>query len=227
MSEKYETEQNKVLSRPYGITVNEASKIVRQMIKSKYKLSSAHYNSVYFYTLDNVCVASLSEHHDDNKKSDSYSGGLLHINSMTSFNISKDIYNDIILTLARRKEGGFGNGQQPKKITFADFKHYYESKQHLGGDGFIQSVLYLIENNCPMNFVNRSYYFFDNNQNHPDREHAGVWEFNHENKLVKYDTSKKQQWFLTSDFGSRSFSKWTKRSEQLFSFVERQYKRQK
>lgn len=225
MSEKYETEQNKVLSRPYGITVNEASKIVRQMIKDKYQLSSAHYNSVYFYTFDNVCVASLSEHHDDNKKSDSYSGGLLHINSMPSFNISKDIYNDIILTLAHRQEGICQS--KPEKITFADFKRYYESKQHLGGDGFIQSVLYLIENNCPMNFVNRSYYFFDKDENHPDREHAGVWELNHENKLVKYDTSKKQQWFLTSDFGSRSFSKWTKRSEELFRFVERQYKRQK
>jgi hypothetical protein len=225
MSEKYETEQNKVLSRPYGINVNQASKIVRQMVKEKYHLSSAHYNSMYFYTHDKVCVAAVSERHDDNNKSDSYSGELLHINSMLSFNISKDIYNDIILTLAHRQEGVCQS--KPEKITFADFKHYYESKQHLGGDGFIQSVLYLIENNCPMNFVNRSYYFFDNNQNHPDKEHPGIWELNHENKLVKYDIANKPQWFLTSDFGSRSFSKLTKRSEQLFDFVEKAYAKQK
>ena len=225
MSEKYETEN--VLSRPYGINVNQASQIVRQMVKEKYHLSSAHYNSMYFYTHDKVCVAAVSERHDDNNKSDSYSGELLHIDSMRDFRVNKDLYGEIISALARRKEGGFGNGQQPKKITFADFKQYYESKSHLGDDAFVQSVVYLIENNCPINFVNRSYYFFDKQPNHHDKEHPGVWEWNHENKLVKYDTSKKPQWFLTSDFGSRSFSKLTKRSQQMFDFVEKAYAKQK
>ncbi len=225
MSEKYE--ENNVSARPYGITVTQASQIVRQMIKSKYRLSSANYNSVYFYTDDKVCVAAVSEHHDDNKKSDSYSGELLHINSMQDFKVSKDLYDEIILALAHQKEGAFGGAQQTKKITFEDFKQYYESKRHLGNDAFVQCVVYLIENNCQLNFVNRSYYFFDNNANHPDKEHPGIWELNHENKLVKYDTSKKQQWFLVSDFGSRSFSKLTKRSQGIFDVVKKAYEKQK
>lgn len=223
MSEKIEAEKQKVLSIPYGISENKACQIVKQMIQSGYKLSSAYYDSVYLCTCDNVCVASISKHHDDSKNTDSYSGGLLYTSSTPVFNISKKFYDKIISTLSRKKK----KNQQTKKITFADFKQYYESKQSAGDDAFVQSVLYLIENNCQMNFVNRLYYFFDKNPNHPDKQHAGVWELNHENKLVKYDMSKQKQWFLTSDFGSRSFSESTKRSEQLFNLVEREYQRQR
>ena len=211
------------MSEQYGITVDQASKIVRQMIKDKYKLSSANYNSLYLYTSDGVRVASVSEYRDDNKKYE-YLIELLNVSDIRSLKINQTFYSEIILALARREEGAF-NGKI-KKVNMADFQKYYEDNKYLGADVIIDTVKYLIENNCTTDCLNRSYYFFDKNVDNPAKNHAGIWELNHENKLVKYDMSKGQQWFLVSSFGSCSFSPLKKQSQQMFGAVKIALKKQ-
>lgn len=205
------------MSKQYGITANQAAKVVRQMIKDKYKLSSADYNSVYLYTNDGVRVASVSEYRSADNKYE-YSVGLSNVSGVQSLKINETIYSEIILILARCGEGAFNN--KTKKVNLSDFQKYYEKNKYLGADVVIKAVTYLIENNCVTDYLNRSYYFFDKNRNNISKKPAGVWELNHENKLVKYDTSKGQQWFLVSNFGSRSFSPLVKQSQQMFNAVK-------
>lgn len=215
------------MSDNYGMPANEVGKTVRQMIKDKYVLSSANYNSLYLYAQDKVPVVALSEYHyDAMPDKDEYFLSLSNIPETPKLNINKDFYGDVILSIARR-------GGNPKplsgKFGIDEVRKFYEDNKHLGEKEVAALVVkYLIDHNCPTDVINRTFYFFDKTKR-SEKVYAPdlLGQLNHENRLVKYDSSHKQQWFFVGESGALSFSPLNSKAQKLFNAVEKAYAKQK
>jgi len=217
------------MSEKYGISTKEVNQSVRQMIKDKYHLSSVNYNTLYFYDVNKTPVISLSEYHKgDEKDKEEYSLDILNIPDAIQVKIGQTFYNEILLLIARYKEIIGDNKSSLKKANIKEIRNFYNANKHLGDIEVIELLIkYLIEHNNPTGVINRAYYFFDKSKQSGKGEPSGLWHLNHENKLVKYDVSPKQQWFFVGESGARSFSVMDKKSQRIFDAVEKAYKRQK
>jgi len=211
----------------FGMPVVEVGKSVRQMIKQKYILSSANYNSLYLYAEDEVPVVTLSEYHyDDASDKDEYFLSISNIPETPKLNISRDFYGDVILAIARR-------GGNPKplsdKFNIDEVRKFYEDNKHLGEkEAAALLIKYLIDHNCPTDIINRTFYFFDTEKRSiKTYAHDLLGQLNHENRLVRYDTSHKQQWFFVGKNGARSFSPLNSKAQKIFNAVEKAYAKQK
>ncbi|MBR5903966.1 MAG: hypothetical protein IKZ49_00340 [Alphaproteobacteria bacterium] len=217
------------MSEKYGISTSEVNQAVRQMIKDKYYLSSANYNSLYFYDVNKIPVISLSEYHKNNEiNKEEYSLDILNIPEAMQIKIGQGFYNEALTLIGKYKEIIDGKKSALEKVSIKEIKKFYDDNKHLGEiDVVILLIKYLIEHKCPINIINRSYYFFDKTKQSGDDKPEGLWHLNHENKLVKYDASAGQKWFFVGESGARSFSDLDKKSQRIFDAVEKARKRQK
>ena len=212
------------MSKNFGLSVQEVRSAIKQMLKDKYFLSSVCYNSLYFYTHDKVPVAVLSEYTDFDKKANTESFlKVSNIPDISAVNIHPDFYKDLCVTL-----GGYfydlqNNVKPQKNVNISDAINFFEQKKHFGEQEAVVFLLkYLIENKCPINIINRTYYLFNATKKKPNPILA-----NEKNKLVMYDTANGQQWFFMGDAGTRTFSALNNTAQKIFDNVDKAYQKQR
>ena len=225
----HKNKKETAMSEKYGISTSEVSKSVRQMIKNKYHLSSANYNTLYFYDVNKIPVISLSEYHKDEAQGkEEYSLDITNIPEAIQVKINQSAYTEILLLLARYKEIIDSKKPALQKASIEEIRNFYNDNKNFGDIEVVELLIkYLIEHNNPIGVVNRTYYFFDKSKQSGDDKPEGLWHLNHENKLVKYDVLPKQQWFFVGENGARSFSVLNKQSQRIFDAVEKAYAKQK
>jgi len=182
---------------------------------------------LYLYSEDKVPVVTLSEYHyDDSPEKDEYFLSISNISETPKLNIDKDFYGDVILSIARRIEN-------PKtlssKFDIEEIRNFYKNNKHLGEKEVAALLVkYLIDHKCPTDVINRTFYFFDT-EHRSKKTYANdlMGQLKHENRLVKYDSSHKQQWFFVGKSGARSFSPLNTKAQKIFNAVEKAYAKQK
>ena len=183
------------------------------MVKDKYFLSVVCYNSLYFYTNDKVPVAVLSEYTDfaDKKHTESFLD-VSNIPDISSVKVHQDLYQDLFVSM-----GGYfydlqNNVKPQKNINIADARNFYEQRKHLGEQEAIMFLLkYLIENKCPINIINRTYYLFN-----ATKKKINTILAKEKNKLVVYDTARGQHWFFAGEAGNHTFSALNSSAQKIF-----------
>lgn len=219
------------MSVVYGNSTQVIRQEIEKLINLPLKISGEYIDTYDLYGSDNKLLLSLEKHKKDSAEA-TFNVRVSNIGFNEQIELEPNWH---IENLYFRVKPFFDIKYSTKKLvdfnyTTQDAAEYYsqskDSKDY-NQNRFIMDLIYnLYKARCPVDRIQKIIYYLDKK----DSKHefpAGFEILNHNNKLGRYETPRKNSWFFSGEKYSRSFAPMDAEAQEIFDMVKNALEKQK